>query len=68
LTPKEDNAFATAMKIWVSKDWLIRKVEVTDVNGAVTTYVIEKISIDQKLGDAKFVYQVPDQAEVIDLR
>ena len=68
LTPKEDNAFATAMKIWVSKDWLIRKVEVSDVNGAVTTYVIEKISIDQKLSDAKFVYQVPDKAEVIDLR
>lgn len=68
LTPKEDNAFATAMKIWVSKDWLIRKVEVTDVNGAVTTYVIEKISIDQKLSDTKFVYQVPDKAEVIDLR
>jgi chaperone LolA len=68
LTPKEDNAFATAMKIWVSKDWLIRKVEITDINGAVTTYVIEKISIDQKLVDAKFVYQVPDKAEVIDLR
>lgn len=68
LTPKEDNSFATAMKIWVSKDWLIRKVEIIDVNGAVTTYVIEKISIDQKLGDAKFVYQLPEKAEVIDLR
>ncbi len=43
LTPKEDNAFATAMKIWVSKDWLIRQVEITDVNGAVTTYRIKKI-------------------------
>ncbi|MBE0644539.1 MAG: outer membrane lipoprotein carrier protein LolA [Bacteroidetes bacterium] len=68
LTPKEDNAFATAMKIWVSKDWLIRKVEITDINGAVTTYIIEKISVDQDLPDAKFTYQVPEKAEVIDLR
>ena len=68
LTPKEDNTFATAMKIWVGKDWLIRKVEITDVNGAVTTYVIEKISIDQKLADSRFSFQVPDKAEVIDLR
>ncbi|PLX24308.1 MAG: outer membrane lipoprotein carrier protein LolA [Ignavibacteria bacterium] len=68
LTPKEDNAFATAMKIWVSKDWLIRKVEITDVNGAVTTYMIKKITVDQDIADVKFAYQVPDNAEVIDLR
>jgi chaperone LolA len=68
LTPKDDNAFATAMKIWVSKDWLIRQVEITDVNGAVTTYRIDKIGIDQKIADAKFTYQVPENAEVIDLR
>lgn len=68
LTPKEDNTFATAMKIWVSKDWLIRKVEITDINGAVTTYVIEKISVDTDLPDSKFTYQVPDKSEIIDLR
>jgi chaperone LolA len=68
LSPKEDNAFATAMKIWVSKDWLIRQVEITDVNGAVTMYRIEKVSIDQKIPDTKFKYNVPDKAEVIDLR
>lgn len=68
LTPKEDNAFATAMKIWVSKDWLIRQVEITDVNGAVTTYRIAKIEVDRDIPDAKFAYQVPEKAEVIDLR
>lgn len=68
LTPKEDNAFATAMKIWVSRDWLIRQVEISDVNGAVTTYRIDNIVVDQKLSDAKFKYSVPDKAEVIDLR
>jgi chaperone LolA len=68
LTPKEEGSFATAMKIWVARDWLIRKVEITDVNGAVTTYVIEKIAIDQKLADSGFNFQVPEKAEVIDLR
>ncbi len=68
LTPKEDNAFATAMKIWVSKDWLIRQVEITDVNGAVTTYRIKKIQVDQEISDTKFAYKVPEKAEVIDLR
>lgn len=68
LTPKEDNTFATAMKIWVSKDWLIRKVEITDINGAVTTYVIEKFTVDQGLDVKQFSYEVPDNAEVIDLR
>ncbi|MDT8322594.1 MAG: outer membrane lipoprotein carrier protein LolA [Bacteroidota bacterium] len=68
LTPKEDNAFATAMKIWVAKDWLIRQVEITDVNGAVTTYRITEIRVDQNIPDAKFAYSVPEKAEVIDLR
>lgn len=68
LTPKEEGSFATAMKIWVAKDWLIRKVEITDVNGAVTTYMIEKISIDQKLADSRFSFTLPEKAEVIDLR
>ncbi|MCB2204866.1 outer membrane lipoprotein chaperone LolA [bacterium] len=68
LTPKEDNAFATAMKIWVSSDWLIRQVEITDVNSAVTTYRITGIKVDTKIDDAKFAYTVPDKAEVIDLR
>jgi chaperone LolA len=68
LTPKEDNSFATALKIWVSKDWYIRKVEVTDINGAVTTYVINALSVDQKLPDSRFEFQIPDKSEIIDLR
>ncbi len=68
LTPKEDNSFATALKIWVSKDWYIRKVEVTDINGAVTMYLIESLSVDQKLADSRFEFLAPEKAEIIDLR
>lgn len=68
LTPKEDNSFATALKTWVSKDWYIRKVEVTDINGAVTTYMIETLAVDRKLQDSMFEFQIPDKSEIIDLR
>jgi outer membrane lipoprotein carrier protein len=68
LTPKDDTSFATAMKIWVGKDWLIRKVEITDVNGAVTTYRIESIEVDTKLPDERFTFKAPAGAEIIDLR
>ncbi len=68
LTPKEDNSFTTALKIWVSTKWLIRKVEVTDINGALTTYVIERIEIDKGIADSRFEFKIPPAADVIDLR
>lgn len=68
LTPKEDNTFTSALKIWVSSKWLIRKVEVTDINGALTTYVIDRIEIDKGIADSRFEFKVPAAADVIDLR
>lgn len=68
LTPKEDNSFASAMKIWVSGKWMIRKVEITDMNGALTTYLIEQLTIDKGVPDSKFDFKVPAGADVIDLR
>lgn len=68
LTPKEDNTFTSALKIWVSSKWLIRKVEVTDINGAQTTYVIDRIDIDKGIADSRFEFKVPAAADVIDLR
>jgi outer membrane lipoprotein carrier protein len=68
LTPKEDNAFATKLKIWVGKNWIIRKVETTDISGAVTTYTIKDISIDKGISDNKFEFKPPQGVDVIDLR
>lgn len=68
LTPKEDNTFTSALKIWVSSKWLIRKVEVIDINGAQTTYVIDRIDIDKGIADSRFEFKVPAAADVIDLR
>ena len=68
LTPKEDNSFATKMKIWISKNWIIRKIETTDISGAVTTYSIKDIVIDKGIAEGKFEFKPPQGVDVIDLR
>jgi chaperone LolA len=68
LTPKEDNSYASALKIWISPKWMIRKVEVLDLNGAVTTYLIKEFTIDKGISDSKFEFKAPAGVNTIDLR
>jgi outer membrane lipoprotein carrier protein len=68
LTPKEENAAVKSLRIWVSRAWLIRKAEITDLNGAVTTYLVKDVAIDKGIPDTKFEFPVPKNAETIDLR
>jgi outer membrane lipoprotein carrier protein len=69
LTPKEGSSVAvTAMRIWVSRRWHIRKVEQTDRSGTVTTYLVKDIALNKGIPDAKFRFDVPKGAEVIDFR
>jgi outer membrane lipoprotein carrier protein len=68
LTPKDENSFTTGMKIWINDDWLIKKIEVTDINAAVTSYAISKITLNTGLDAKKFSFSIPKNADVIDLR
>ena len=68
LTPKEEGSTAKAMKLWVNKSWLIKKVEATDQSGTVTTYTIKTVTIDKGIADTKFEFTPPAGADVIDLR
>lgn len=69
LTPKEGNTAAiTAMRIWVSRRWHIRKVEQTDRAGTMTTYLVGDIVINKGIADAKFQFAIPKGAEVVDFR
>jgi outer membrane lipoprotein carrier protein len=68
LTPRSESGVASSMKIWVTKKWLIRKVEITDLNGAVTTYLIKDLVIDKGIYASKFEFPIPAGAEVIDMR
>jgi outer membrane lipoprotein-sorting protein len=69
LIPREEGAAFTSVKLWVhTADWLVRKAEVEDSGGRLTTYRVERLRVNSGIPDSRFVFQVPDGAEVIDLR
>jgi len=69
LTPKEDNSFVKAMKVWVDKDdWMIRRVEINDVNDTKTTYTVKDIVINKGIADLKFQFEAPAGTQTVDLR
>ena len=69
LTPGDGHSTIKAMKLWVDNStWLIRKAEISDVNGKDTEYTVTDIKINSGIEDSEFTYQVPGGAEVVDLR
>ncbi len=69
LVPSGDDSFVLWMKLWVDKDdWMIRKVQIADIHGKETTYVVIDAKINVGLQDSRFVYHIPQGAEVVDLR
>jgi chaperone LolA len=69
LTPKNDNSFIKSMKVWVDdNEWFIRKIEWSDINENVTTYIVKKIEINSKMNDDKFNFSPSKDVQVIDLR
>lgn len=69
LTPRDENSFITGLKVWVAEgEWILRKVELVDISKKQTTYVVHEISVNTGLADVRFTFQVPEGAEVVDLR
>jgi outer membrane lipoprotein carrier protein len=69
LVPKNENASVKTMKLWVDEGtWLTKKVELVDVGGNETTYVVEDFKTNLGLPDSRFTYQIPQGVEVVDLR
>lgn len=69
LVPKDKEAFIVAMKIWVdAESWLTVKIQQTDLNDNVNTYIISKIEENIDLPDRLFTFQIPPDAEVVDMR
>ncbi|KAA3612037.1 MAG: outer membrane lipoprotein carrier protein LolA [Calditrichaeota bacterium] len=70
LDPRENvHGFVKSMKIWVEDDeWLIRRIEITDLTDNKSTYEISKILIDEDLKDDFFVLQASDEMNVVDMR
>ena len=69
LVPKDDNSLVRTMKLWIDEaTWLMKKVEIVDVNGKKTVYVINDVKLNIGIPDSRFTFQIPDGAEPVDLR
>ncbi len=69
LVPKDEDSMVSRMKLWVDEStWLIKKVEIIDVNGKQTVYIVNDIKVNIGIPDSRFTYQVPSGVESVDLR
>ncbi len=69
LVPKDDQSFIKSMKVWVDEgSWVVKKVEMLDVNDTEKTYTVQDIKINTNLKDNAFAFTAPQGTEVVDLR
>ncbi len=69
LVPQDKESFLSSVKVWVDeRDWLMRRVELTDADNKVTTYAVDEIRINIGIRDTRFIFETPQGAEVVDLR
>lgn len=69
MAPQKPAMAVKSMKLWVNEsDWLIRKVEIVDLHGKETVYIVNSIKTNTGVPDSRFVFQPPDGVEVVDLR
>ncbi len=70
LDPRESvHGYIKSMKIWVEDDeWLIHKIETTDLNDNTSTFEISNIVLDKGLKDDFFKLNATDDMNVVDLR
>ena len=69
LVPRGEGSLMSSLCLWIDPaEWLVRTAELTDVNGKVTTYTVSDIKLNPGLSDSRFVLQIPEGAEVVDMR
>lgn len=69
LVPKDDAAFIRSVKLWVEmSSWVVRSMEIEDVNETVTTYVINELTLNSPVADGVFTFSAPAGTEIVDLR
>jgi len=69
LTPKSGDSFVASMKLWIDDGrWLIRKAEVSELNGRTTLYQIIEIDLNTGLDEDVFRFSPPEGADIVDLR
>jgi chaperone LolA len=58
-----------SLKLWIEDDeWVIHKIETTDLNDNKAIYEISDVVFDQGLKDSFFTYEAADGVNVVDMR
>ncbi|MFA3782498.1 outer membrane lipoprotein carrier protein LolA [Melioribacteraceae bacterium 4301-Me] len=68
LTPKDEDAPFKDVKIWVTQDYLINKLEISDLSGSTFIFELSNIELNKDLSNMDFVFTPPKGVRVIDLR
>jgi outer membrane lipoprotein carrier protein len=69
LVPKDDQSFVKSMKVTIDEgSWIVRKVEIVDVNDTETTYTVLDVKVNTHVKDGLFTFTPPPGTEVVDLR
>jgi outer membrane lipoprotein carrier protein len=69
LTPRSESSSVKSLKLWVDEGTsLVKQVLLVDVNSRETQYTVREIDINKGLEDSRFVFDIPEGVEVVDLR
>jgi outer membrane lipoprotein carrier protein len=69
LTPRDDNSFIRSVTAWIDKStWLAARIEQTDISDNKTVYLLKNVQRNAPLADALFTFNIPAEAEVVDMR
>jgi len=69
MQPRDNTLGITSLKLWLdAEDSLTRRMEWIDIDGNRTTYVLESLLLNQEIPNDRFVFIIPENATVYDLR
>ncbi len=68
MIPKDQDLQFNIVKIWVSADGMVNKLEIVDRGEMRYAFQFSEIKINQDLPDSKFTFTTPKGIQVIDLR
>jgi len=69
LVPKDDQSFVKSVKVTIDEgSWIVRKVEIVDVNDTEKTYTVQDVKVNTHVKDSLFTFTPPPGTEVVDLR
>lgn len=69
LTPRDENSFIRSVTVWIDKStWLAARIEQVDINDNKTAYALKNVRRNVALADGLFTFNIPTDAEVVDMR